>query len=458
MSRAVVNSRLASAVATNGTFAVSYPTGYTKGNFALGHRHRLVVLQTTYYAPKDFTISFSSTAATVTWLGTTTLPQGSEFYLGLDISGTDNVDTDQVYKKTRLTMHRPAALRLIDFGAPVADSVAALISAATSTELPTTSASTTYTFTRSGGSSPLDGSNSDGVIGYGGAPARNIKWSATHASSVPPFVLTVTSYDILGQQFAETLTNTTGTTTASGAGAKAHAKVISIKIADSGGTGLQNATLNVGFGSKLGFDAPMLASNQIVAEMHNNAIQGAYNDIVSIPWYITANEAGSGVVRRIPSPVTGSITDAGFAIETAANPSIGTISIGVAAATSTGVGTTVAGLDLSVATALTLGQIVTGTATEGDASQAVVAGQQICITPTATLTTGASFAGYVNIRPTGTLRGTFVAAAVGTTPSGTSGDVFGTYTPAVTLDGSTGISLLVALTDEGSASTPQYNP
>ena len=58
---------LASAVATSGTFTVSYPSGTNSGTYFGGAKHKLFALQTLYSAPTDFTLAFGASNVTVTW-------------------------------------------------------------------------------------------------------------------------------------------------------------------------------------------------------------------------------------------------------------------------------------------------------------------------------------------------------------------------------------------------------
>ncbi len=404
MSRKTVQTTLASAVATNGTFAVGYPTGYSKGDFALGHKHQMVALQSLYKAPKDMTLSFGATSVTVTWKGTTTLPANSTIFFGFDIGGPDSyADTD--WEQRRNVSFRPGQLVLLNLGSPAAAATTVLISAATGAELTTTTAgSTTFTFATQGGSSPLDGTYSNGVPDV----PRNITITATHGSSVPAFTATITSYNKAGDLQVETLTTTGATASVTLTGTKAHAKLVSATFTENGnGAGFTSATISMGVGSKLGLDFPILAKNLV-------------------------------------------------AVNTLANPSIGTLHVSIVGSQTNGDGTTVAGFDVTVATAATIGSTTVAAATEGDASQQVSEGSQIVIAPGAGFTTGSALAGSIIVRPTNTLRGTLVVADTTTTPTGTTGDVLGTYTPAFTLDGSASIQLWVFAPDTQSHGTPNY--
>lgn len=453
MTRKVVELTLASAVATNATFSVGYPSGFTKADFALGHKHQMVALQSLYKAPKDFTVSLGTSSATVTWKGTTTLPVNTKIFFGFDLAGPDNyADTD--WKQRRNPSFRESSLVLMNLGSPVAIDDDALIASASGSEVTsTTGGSSTFTFATQGGTSPLDGAIQNGVIDS----PRNYTIDVTHASSVSAFTATVVGYHKNGDLQVETSTTTGSGTSKSLTGNKAFARISYVTFTENGGgAGLSGCTIKMGIGGKLGLDFPVLAANQIAGELHNNALQGAWRDPIVLPYRISENELGTGTAARIPVPVNGVVIGHQVALNVAASSGTGTLHVSVAGADTNGGGTTVAGLDIIVTTAATLGSVPTKAATEGDASQQVSAGNQIVVTPGAGFTTGAAIVGNITVRPTYTLRGTLVVADATTTPSGTSGDVCGTYTPAVTLDGATGIQLWVFAPDTQSRGTPQY--
>ncbi|TXH12655.1 MAG: hypothetical protein E6R03_12520 [Hyphomicrobiaceae bacterium] len=454
MSRKTVEFVFASAVTTNGTFTVSYPTGYTKGDFSRGVMHRLIALQSTFESPKGITCSFGASSVTVTYKGTTTIPAGSKGIFGFDIAGPDTFrETD--WKKQNHIINRPAILRFVNFGSPSTVSTTALISAATGTEMPATAASITYTYATQGGSSPIDGANTDGKL----YPARNIVTTVTHASSVPTMTVTHTFLDVNGNQAVETHTTSGGGTSNTITGSKAAAQLISTKIANASTTQTTTgATLNVGFGSKLGFDIPILDSTQIAMEIHDGAMQGVWRGNEILPFALGANEVGTGgVLRRIPAPINGRIVSAYAAVEVANNANnAGTIAISIEQTNSNGSGVTVAGCELAFAASATIGTVVSGSTAEGAATAEVSTGNQICVVATAGFSTNAQFSGSIVMRPTYTVRGTLAVADITTVPSGTSGDIYGTYTPAFTLDGSKQVGLLVWTPEPNSNGTPQY--
>ncbi|MBL4766290.1 MAG: hypothetical protein JKY94_00955 [Rhodobacteraceae bacterium] len=113
MSFVTIEAVLGSAVATSGTFAVTYPDGYDAGAFQNGVAHKFSTPASNFDAPGDFTIAFGATQATITWLGATTLPAGTPVWVQLDIGGSDaDVDISAV-KRTNYV--QPV---VVDLGAP----------------------------------------------------------------------------------------------------------------------------------------------------------------------------------------------------------------------------------------------------------------------------------------------------------------------------------------------------
>lgn len=456
MSRKTVSFTFASAVATNGTFAVTYPTGYTRGDFIRGVKHRLIALQSEFESPKGITCSFGASSVTVTYKGTTTIPAGSAGIFGFDIAGPDHNYLDSDWRKQNNINDRPATLRFINFGSPSATSTTALISAATgSSEMPATNASITHTFATGQGSSPIDGANPDGKL----YPPRNIVSTVTHASSVPTMTITHTFLDVNGNTAVETHTTSGGGTSNTITGAKAVKQMISTKITNASTTQTcTDATLNVGFGSKLGFDMPVLSASQIAMEFHNDVIQGVWRGNEILPYALGANEVGTGgALRRIPAPTNGRIVGHQAVVEVANNANnAGTISVQIEQANSNGTGVAVVGTELSIPASATIGSVFSGTPAEGAATAEVSTGNQICVVAGTGFSTGAQFSGSIVFRPTYAVRGTVVVADNTTTPSGTTGDIYGTYTPAFTLDGTTQVGLLVWTPEPNSNGTPEY--
>jgi hypothetical protein len=80
---------LASAVATNGTITVGYPTGTNKGTYTGAFRTRRSpkACRPSLSAPTDFTVSFGASNITVTYKGTTSIPANTKVMFQFDFVG-----------------------------------------------------------------------------------------------------------------------------------------------------------------------------------------------------------------------------------------------------------------------------------------------------------------------------------------------------------------------------------
>ena len=110
-----ISHTLASAVADNGTFAVSYPAGRGAGSYDHAHAHKMLALGAVRTSPVDFSISFGATTFTVTYLGSTTLPAGTLVRLQLDRQGDDDGTPEN---DTLADGVVKAPLHLINLGSP----------------------------------------------------------------------------------------------------------------------------------------------------------------------------------------------------------------------------------------------------------------------------------------------------------------------------------------------------
>lgn len=91
MSFTIVSTTASAAVATNGTFTVSAPTATLAGAIKNRGGHSMVVhaMAALFSFPNDFSISWSGAVATVTYLGTTTIPAGSKIDVQFELDGDD---------------------------------------------------------------------------------------------------------------------------------------------------------------------------------------------------------------------------------------------------------------------------------------------------------------------------------------------------------------------------------
>lgn len=116
MSHKTISGTLASAVADDATVVVGFPSGYDEGDFYLGVDHRLVMGGAKLTAPIGFTVALGSTGATVTNKTGASWPEGTEYWLELNIPGErELVDARTKKRIARLVTTR---LAMINLGAP----------------------------------------------------------------------------------------------------------------------------------------------------------------------------------------------------------------------------------------------------------------------------------------------------------------------------------------------------
>ena len=235
MTKVTVTGILASAVATAGTFAVSYPSGYDRGNFAYGVAHKLSVLGKVFTCPEDITLSFGATSVTVTYNGSTTLPQGSRFTIELDSPGAVN---PLVHASSAVPIVSPITLGLINLGSPgTADADGYYASAALTAAAGTGQA--------------LTGALVSGGVGIADArTGRNVvaAWTGTA-------VLTVRGYDMYGNAMTESSASGTSFT-----GKKAFKRITSISVS------ADVTALTVGTGDVLGIPVYLPNTNMVLKE------------------------------------------------------------------------------------------------------------------------------------------------------------------------------------------------
>jgi hypothetical protein len=109
-----VRTTVSSAVATSGTITFAYPSGFDEGSFRGTYGHTLYArgLQTTFVFPSQFTIAFGASVV-VTYLGSTTIPAGTEVALELNLPGETQLTNGT--GGSRAGVVQPY---LIDFGSP----------------------------------------------------------------------------------------------------------------------------------------------------------------------------------------------------------------------------------------------------------------------------------------------------------------------------------------------------
>jgi len=259
-----VNTTLASAVADNGTFTVAYPTNTNSGTFFGGTAHKMFALQTLYSAPADFTLAFGASSITVTYLGSTTLPAGTDVALQLDILGESGELDLNLGDGINTSILTPV---LINLGAPItadADGVCASQSGTAATAM------------------TIAGALASGGVATFDVP-RNVvaAWTGTA-------VLTVTGTDVYGETVVES--SASGTSLA---GKKAFKTITSVVPS----ANITSAT--VGTGDVLGLPVLLPQTGLVIRELQDGAAPTAGTIVAGVSSTATAT---TGDVRGTYDP------------------------------------------------------------------------------------------------------------------------------------------------------------
>jgi len=418
----LVTTTLATALATAGTLAFSYPTGTNKGSFT-NFEGYLVTGNNDVFSTKakDFTISLGDTSATITWKSSTTLAVGTIVTLQLNEKGIEAYEA----KKTKeledwQVLKNAVALRSVrvNLGNPLTLDVDGILTAqaaeATASSLTLTAANVAAAYSFANG---LD-------------VPRNITLTGTSGSN---HVITVYGTDVYGNALSEAIT-LSGTSTIQGD--KAFKKVTSYSLAAGGAAG---DTFTMGWGDKLGLPLFTGRWTDIQAQYIDDSLI-ATNSKYRIHAPIPSTELLAGTSIYVVSPVYGFVSKATSVLTTAINTAGGSITFEIG-------GAAVTGLAIVIATG-SVGDVDTDSATSEFGSTGEIArdGALEIVGDAAFDSTGALNL-FIEITP----GGAFVAGdtAVGTS---TTGDVRGTWTPptALTCNGSRTYELDIITAD------PQY--
>jgi hypothetical protein len=408
---------LASAVADNGTFTVSYPAGTQAGSYAGAHAHKMWAAghQKMYSAPNDFTLSFGASDITVTYKGSTTLPAGSRVQLQLDILGADDGEPAKAVVNGQIV---DGHLAILDLGSPItadADGFAA-----------------SQTVTGAGTAFALNGVLVSNGVGINDVP-RNVVAAWTNTA-----VLTITGTDVDGYEMVETSASGTSHT-----GTKAFKTITSVT------TSATVTSATVGQGVAIGLPVYLPGASHVIAELKNGVVTPRRPGVVYLQGRMLAAAVDAGTSYEITSPVAGAVRKLTI-ISEGSTTTGGAVTVEVATVA-------VDGLSVTVANSSAAGDIDVDTATLGHASTAVAIGDRIEIIPASAFNAAADLAFILEIDTTaaGQLDGTLVAG-VTSAATGTTGDVRGTYSPLTAPDGASGYKLVAILPDPANKGVPQY--
>ncbi len=271
MTSKVVSGILAAAVAADGTFTITYPTGFTRGDFIPGVDHRMVINQAEVKAPIGMTLSFGATSVTVTNKTGAAWPVGSAFIFQFNIPGEQGqLSSDG---STRMSQVRPWPVRYLDLGTPLALSAAGIRAAAA---VSAAGALTGLLVTA------LD------------VPRALTILSAADDSGI---TFTVLGKDAYGNAVSETIT---GASAAPGtaAGKKAFSTITSITA-----SGAAAGNVSVGWGNVLGLPAFLPNAAHILKEFQDGAAATAGTTVAGVqskPTATTGDVRGTYVPNSAP--------------------------------------------------------------------------------------------------------------------------------------------------------------
>lgn len=236
MSLKTIQGFLAAAVADGGTVAVSYPAGYTRGNFIPGVDHRMVVNQVELKSPNKITLSFGASSVTITNKTGAAWPAGSPYVLQLESPAENGQLAND--GQTRLRSVTPIPVRYLDLGSPVASSTTALRAAAA-----------------------VAGAGALALLLTSLDVPRNIV--ITSAGNDSGITFTVIGKDAYGNAMSETIT---GANAGAAAGKKAFKSDIAISA-----SGAAAGNVSIGYGNVLGLPVFLPNAVHILKEMQDGA-------------------------------------------------------------------------------------------------------------------------------------------------------------------------------------------
>lgn len=272
MSSIVVTGTLSAAVATSGTFTVSYPArsspeygSHDEGSFYGSTEHALFIGQDARTWLSGFTLTFGTSNITVTNTGSATWAAGSAYRLELQLAGTPVFRQPTTSGKRTLNRANRLQVVQVNLGAP---------DAAVSNGI---CASQTINTTGT-----LNGSLVSGGVAVLDVP-RNVVAAWTNTATI-----TVTGTD----EYGNTMTETSGSGT-SFAGKKAFARVTAVVSSVS----ITSAT--VGTGDVLGLPVYLPGTAHVIRELQDGAAATAGTTVAGIT---TASSATTGDVRGTYDP------------------------------------------------------------------------------------------------------------------------------------------------------------
>jgi len=271
MSFRISETTIGSAVATSGTFTLSYPAGMNAGNFAaFGHKLWIDKFQSLLASPADFSVSFGTSEITVTYLGATSIPVGARVNAQFNILGEDDGHPDIV---PAIDGVNETALVEINLGAPVTLDADGILDGVTATDSAQSYGPDDF---KSGFTGTLDVPRNLTIVGTAGA---------NH-------VVTVTGADVFGSVIVENLTVNATTPVV---GKKAFKTIATIDVA----AGAAGDTIDLGWGDAFGIPVFLPGSAYVLAELEDGVAASAGTLVAGVS---TAATAITGDVRGTYTP------------------------------------------------------------------------------------------------------------------------------------------------------------
>lgn len=266
MSFSVIQGVVASNVAPAATMVVAYPAGSSRGNFANGLDHKMVMGQSDISEPEGMTLSFGASSVTITNTTSGTWTVGTTFYLQLDRAG----ELDLVSASGK-NLFEPVQIVQIDLGSPAA---AAANNIALSQSVAIAPALTL-----------INGTLATGGVADLGLTGRNVvaAWTTTA-------VMTVKGTDMHGKAMTESSASGVSFT-----GKKAFKTVTSITFS----AAVTGAT--VGTGDVIGLPVRLPSTGLVLRELENGATAVA-GTLVAAQATSTAATATTADVRGTYDP------------------------------------------------------------------------------------------------------------------------------------------------------------
>lgn len=399
MAQKTILTTLSAAVATNGTFAVALPVGFTAGSFAsYGHKIFCRGLQQMFTQDAGkMSVSFSASTATVTYKGSTTIPANTIVDCEFHIAGSlDDTVLRGINRTFRSSVYR------IDLGSPAVKSSTNICASQSVT---------------GAANAVLNGALAvAGVIIMDVPRTVQMAWTTTS-------VATITGTDEYGATMVENSASGTSHT-----GKKAFATITSISMS------ISCTSLTAGTNDVLGLPVFVDKVARVIGEMKDGVLLGSTNDKVYLYGQFADISAADSVF--FASPVAGRVTKISIILHSAITGADSILTAKINTVLMTMATYTIANA------ASANGVIFTGSPT---AANVVAVNDKIEIITDGASSTTAIAGIIVEITPTAALNGTFVAGDQ-TVATATTGDVRGTYLAALATDGSA-YSLLVSMGD-----------